>query len=52
MEVVRINKSIASISPFRISILLSSKDVGLSSELIKVKADNKVELGQIFRLFC
>jgi len=49
MEVVRINKSIASISFFRINVLLSSKDVGLGSELIKVETDNKVELGQIFR---
>ena len=44
MKVVKINKSIASISLFRINISLSSERIGLSSKLTKMESDDTIKL--------
>ena len=44
MKVVKINKSIASISLFRINIPLSSERIGLSSKLTKMESDDTIKL--------
>ena len=49
-EVVKVNCSIASISLFRIDILLSSKSIQFSAKITKTESDNKVELRKVFRL--
>ena len=47
LEVVRVDCGIASISPFRIDILLSSESIQFGAEITRVKPDNKVELRKI-----
>ena len=44
MKVVKIDKSIASISLFRINIPLSSERIGLSSKLTKMEPDDTIKL--------
>jgi len=51
-EVVRVDYGIASISSFRIDILLSSESVWFSVKMTRIKSDNKVELREILRLLC
>jgi len=51
-EVVRVDCGIASISPFRIDILLSSKSIQFGVKMTRVKPDDKVELGKILGLPC
>ena len=46
-EVVRIDYSIASISPFRIDILPFSKSIWFGAEITKTEPDNKVELREV-----
>ena len=48
-EVVRVNCGIASISPFRIDISLSSENIQFGAKMTRVKLDNKVELGEVLR---
>jgi len=50
LEVVRVDCSIASILPFRIDILLSSKSVRFYAETTRVELDDKVELGEVLGL--
>jgi len=50
MKVVKVDKSIASISLFRINVPSSSESIRLNSELTKIKANNKVKLEEIRRL--
>jgi len=50
MKVVKVDKSIASISLFRINVPSSSESIRLNSELAKIKANNKVKLKEIHRL--
>ena len=47
LEVVRVNCGIASIPPFRIDVLLSSKSIWFSAEMTRVEPDNKVELREV-----
>ena len=47
LEVVRVDCGIASIPPFRIDVLLSSKSIWFSAEMTRVEPDNKVELGEV-----
>jgi len=50
LEVVRVDCGIASIPPFRINILLSSKSIQFCAEMTRVEPNNKVELGKVLRL--
>jgi len=52
LEVVRVDCGIASISPFRINILLSSKSIWFCAKTTRVEPDNKVELGEVLRPPC
>jgi len=45
MKVVKIDKSIASISLFRINIPLFSKRIGLGFKLTRMESDNTIKLG-------
>jgi len=51
-EVVRVDCSIASISPFRIDVPLSSKSVYFGAKTIRTEPDDKVELKKILGLPC
>ena len=48
-EVVRVDYSIASISPFRIDVSLSSESIQFSAEMTRAESDDKVELGKVLR---
>jgi len=52
LEVVRVDCGIASISPFRIDIPLSSKSIWFGAKMTRAEPDDKVELGEILRLLC
>ena len=47
LEVVRVDCSIASISLFRIDVLLSSENIQFDAEITRTEPDNKVELGEV-----
>ena len=49
IKVMKININVASILSFWIDILLSSKSIGLESKLVRVEADNKIELEKKLR---
>ena len=49
LEVVRVDCGIASISPFRIDVLLSSESIQFCAKMTRAEPDNKVELGEILR---
>jgi len=49
-QVVMVDCSIASISPFRVDILLSSENVQFGFKMTRMEPDNKIELRKIFRL--
>ena len=49
LEVVRVNYGIASIPPFRIDVLLSSKSVQFGA---RAEPNDKVELGEILGPLC
>ena len=46
-EVVRVDCGIASISPFRIDVPLSSESIQFGAKMTRVEPDNKVELGEV-----
>ena len=46
-EVVRVDCSIASISPFRIDVPLSSESVWFGAKMTRAEPDNKVELEEV-----
>ena len=46
-EVVRVDCGIASISPFRINVPLSSESIQFGAKMTRVEPDNKVELGEV-----
>ena len=48
-EVVRVDCGIASISPFRIDVLLSSESVWFGAKTTRAEPDDKVELGEVLR---
>jgi len=48
-EVVRVDCGIASISPFRIDVPLSSENIQFCTEMTRAEPDDKVELGEILR---
>jgi len=47
LEVMRVNCGIASISPFRIDIPLSSESIWFCAEMTRMEPDDKVELGEV-----
>jgi len=51
-EVVRVDCGIASISPFRIDIPLSSENIWFGAKTTRTKSDNKIKLREIFRPLC
>ena len=51
-EVVRVDCGVASISPFRIDVSLSSKSVQFGAEITRVKSNDKVELEEILGPLC
>jgi len=52
LEVVRVDRGIASIPSFRIDISLSSESIQFGAQIIRVKPDNKVELREVLRPPC
>ena len=52
LKVVRIDCSIASIRPFRINVLLSSKSIQFDAKITRMESDNKVELEEVLRQLC
>ena len=52
LEVMRVDCSIASISPFRIDVPSSSESIWFSAETTRMEPDNKVELGEVLRPSC
>ena len=52
LEVVRVDCGIASIPPFRIDILPSSKSVQFGTETTRAEPDDKIELGEVLRPLC
>ena len=51
-EVVRIDCSIASISPFRINVLLSIESIWFDTKTTKIEPDDKIKLGEILEIPC
>ena len=49
LEVVRVDCSIASISPFRIDVPSSSESIQFCTEMTRAEPDDKIELGEILR---
>ena len=49
-EVVRVDCGIASISPFRIDVPLSSESVWFGAKTTRAEPDDKVELGEVLGL--
>ena len=52
LEVVRVDCGIASIPPFRIDVLSSSKSIWFCAETTRVEPDDKVELGKVLGPLC
>jgi len=52
LEVVKVDCGIASISPFRIDIPLSSESIWFSTKTTRVELDDKIELGEVLRPPC
>jgi len=50
LKVVRVDCSIASISPFRIDVSLSSKSVQFGAEMTRAEPDDKIELEEVLGL--
>jgi len=50
LEVVRVDYSVASIPPFRIDILSSSKSIWFGAEMTRAEPDDKIELGEVLGL--
>ena len=48
-EIVRVNCGIASISPLRIDIPLSSESIHFGAKITRIEPDNKVELKEVLR---
>ena len=48
-EVVVVDYSVASISPFKIDVLLFSKSIQFGAKMTRMELDNKVELREILR---
>ena len=51
-EVVRVDCGIASISPFRIDVLLSSESVWFCAKTTRMEPDNKVKLRKVLGPLC
>jgi len=51
-EIMRVNCGIASISPFRIDIPLSSKSIQFGAKITRMEPNDKVELGKVFEPPC
>ena len=51
-EVVRVDCGIASISPFRIDILLSSKSILFGAKMTRIELNDKIELRKVLRPLC
>ena len=51
-EVMRVDCSIASISLFKIDVLLFSESVQFGTKMTKTESDDKIELKEILRLLC
>ena len=51
-EVVRVDCDVASISPFRVDILLSNKSIWFDPKMIRMEPDNKIELREVLELLC
>jgi len=49
LEVVKVDCGIASISPFRIDIPLSSESIWFGAKTTRAEPDDKVELGEVLR---
>ena len=49
LEVMRVDCSIASISPFRVDIPLSSESIQFGAKMTRVEPNDKVELGEVLR---
>ena len=49
---MRVDCGVASISPFRIDVSLSSKSVQFGAEITRVKSNDKVELEEILGPLC
>ena len=47
LEVVRVDCSVASISPFRIDISSSSESIQFSTKMTRMEPDDKVELEEV-----
>jgi len=47
LEVVRVDYSVASIPPFRIDVLLSSKNIQFGAKTIRAEFDDKIKLGEV-----
>ena len=47
LEVVRVDYGVASISPFRIDILLSSESIWFGAKMTRTEPGDKVELGEV-----
>ena len=52
LEVVRVDCGVASIPPFRIDVLSSSKSIQFGAEITKMEPDDKVELEKVLGLPC
>jgi len=50
LEVVRVDCSVASIPPFRIDVPSSSESIWFGAKMTRMEPDDKIELGEIFRL--
>ena len=51
-EVVRVDYGIASISPFRIDVPLSSESIWFDAKMTRIEPNDKVKLGKILRSMC
>ena len=47
LEVMRVDCGVASIPPFRIDILLSSKSIQFCAKPTRAEPDDKIELGEV-----
>ena len=47
LEVVRVDCGVASISPFRIDVPLSSESIRFCAETTRAEPDDKIELGKV-----
>ena len=52
LEVVRVDCSVASISPFRIDVPSSSESIWFGAETTRTEPDDKVELGEVLKPLC